>query len=117
MPHPYDVTRCNVEAELTRPSGLIQFDRRLSDEEFDDLSARWRERWREQQSHQRSTVIVGSLAYWTGPDPSLPAWLYTPYAGRDRCWGCGLEPEVMNPGQWILCSWCDELRALLAARR
>jgi hypothetical protein len=42
-----------------------------------------------------------------------PAWLSTPYAGPDACYGCGLTPEVMNPGQWVLCRYCNELRALL----
>lgn len=45
-----------------------------------------------------------------------PAWLHTPYAGPNACYGCGLEPEVMNPGQWILCRWCNELRAILMSR-
>lgn len=42
-----------------------------------------------------------------------PSWLSAPYAGPDACYGCGLTPEVMNPGRWVLCRYCDELRKLL----
>jgi hypothetical protein len=43
-------------------------------------------------------------------------WLNSPYAGRHVCYGCGLTPEVQKPGKWILCSWCNELRAVVEER-
>lgn len=50
------------------------------------------------------------------PWPVDPEWLSEPYAGPNACYGCGLTPEVQNPGEWILCSTCDELRAVLKER-
>lgn len=50
------------------------------------------------------------------PWPVDPEWLSEPYTGPNACYGCGLTPEVQNPGKWILCSWCDELRAVLKER-
>lgn len=54
----------------------------------------------------------GMAAGATVPRPT-PAWLIHPYAGRNACYGCGLTPEVMNPGQWVLCRYCNDLRRLL----
>lgn len=61
--------------------------------------------------------------------PSIPRWLIEPYADRNACWGCGLEPsqgdicipeEIWTEGHGAstierftdarLCRWCDELR-------
>lgn len=61
--------------------------------------------------------INDMIGYWTPEPRRAPSWLTHPYADRDSCYGCGLEPEVMNPGQWILCRWCNDLRALMMARQ
>lgn len=47
---------------------------------------------------------------------SLPSWLTTPYGAPDRCYGCGLTPEIMSPHDWILCFWCNELRLTIKRR-
>lgn len=38
---------------------------------------------------------------------------YSPYGG---CYGCGLEPEIMKPFEWVLCFWCNELRITMQRR-
>lgn len=106
---PWPAVRPKVAARTPRP--VLSFQNVEP-----ESAARWHEQWHE-HSGRPTIVVPGSATYWTPPDPALPRWLSEPYASQDRCWGCGLEPEVMNPGRWILCFWCDELRAVLAARR
>lgn len=52
------------------------------------------------------------------PLPGDPVWLHRPYRSREECWGCGLDPElqedeIITPGTFPLCPWCDELRKVL----
>jgi hypothetical protein len=47
---------------------------------------------------------------------SRPGWLKQPYNSAGGCYGCGLTPEIMNPGEWALCFWCNELRATIECR-
>jgi hypothetical protein len=62
----------------------------------------------------RSGGVIGVPSYpLVGDEPS---WLRTPYRPGGGCYGCGLEAEVMNPGKWALCFWCNELRLTLKSR-
>lgn len=47
---------------------------------------------------------------------SRPRWLREPYGAVDRCYGCGLEPEIMKLNAWVLCFWCNELRITVERR-
>jgi hypothetical protein len=47
---------------------------------------------------------------------SPPDWLEHPYTTTSRCYGCGLEPEIMKPREWVLCFWCNELRIAIESR-
>lgn len=58
--------------------------------------------------------VVGVPSYPLVGDE--PGWLRTPYRPDGGCYGCGLDAEVMNPGKWALCFWCNELRLVLKSR-
>lgn len=47
---------------------------------------------------------------------SRPGWLKQPHSTAGGCWGCGLEAEIMNPGKWVLCFYCNELRLTIERR-
>lgn len=47
---------------------------------------------------------------------SLPRWVRQPHSSAGGCYGCGLEPELMKPGEWVLCFWCNELRVTMERR-
>lgn len=47
---------------------------------------------------------------------TTPRWLLEPYSPYGGCYGCGLEPEIMKPFEWVLCFWCNELRITMQRR-
>lgn len=52
--------------------------------------------------------------------PTSPEWTVHPYADRDACWGCGLEPTIKTGGPFTpyqLCDWCNELRIVHRANQ